>query len=198
MLESTFMPKIGVDEFWFALLDKDKPGDEPVYQKSVKVPGTVSVGFNPNSQTGTFYADNGPYVSAAQTGDLVATVGLADIPPEVRAVWFRQDYEDGILSEGQIKPPDMAVGYRVKKANNAYRYIWLLKGKAAPPSETTNTKNNSISFQSDSITINCAMLISKGIYRRVLDEDDPNLPDGVTPKMIAETWFTDPMWVPTI
>jgi len=195
-LKSKTLPKIGVDEFWFAQLDKDETGSTPEFGTSIKVPGLVNVGFNPNAQTDTFNADNGPYASAAQTGNLQLTVGLADVPPELRAIWFGQYYEDGVLEEGQINPIEMAIAYRVKKSDNSYRYFWLYKTKAAPPSESTDTQGTSINFQSDSITINCSMLVSTGKYRRVLDDDDPSLPEGVTPEDIAENWFKDPLWLP--
>jgi len=194
MFKSKTLPKIGVDEFWFAPLTKDEQDSQPEYAESVKVPGLVNVGFNPNAQTGTYNADNVPYAVAVQTGNLELSVGLADIPPELRAVWFAQAYENGILEEGQINPIDMGVAYRVKKSSGAYRYVWVFKAKAAPPSESTETQGTSVNFQSDSITINGSMLVSTGKSRRILDDDDPNLPEGVTPKVIEENWFTDPLW----
>ena len=190
------MPKIGVDMFAFAVLKSDPVEGLPTYGAVIRVPGTVQVGFNPNSQTATFHADNGAYTNAAQTGDLALTVGLADIPPALRAIWFGQLYENGILLEGQINPPDMAIGYRIKKAHGGFRYIWIMKGKAAPPAESNDTQGSSISFQSDSITINCATLVSLDIFRRVTDDDDPNLPSGVDSMTIRNGWFTSPMWLP--
>ena len=197
-LKSKNNPKIGVDELWFAKLVKDIAGEEPEYDVPMKMPGAVSVAFNPNSQSAPFYADNVVYASAAQTGDLTATLGIADAPPEVRAIWFGLQYENGVLLEGQINPPDMAFAYRVKKSDNAYRYFWLMKSKASPPSETINTQGSSMSYQTDSVTVNCAVLQSLGIYRRVLDDDDPNLPEGTTPAMIYENWFTSPLWEPEV
>ena len=195
-LKSKTLPKIGVDEFWFAKLLKDEVGEDPEYDPSVKVPGTVQVGFNPNSQTGTFYADNIAYAVAAQLGDLALTVGLADIPPELSAIWFGHEYENGLLEEGQIDPIDMAVAYRVKKSNNAHRYVWLYKSKAAPPAESVDTKTNTINFQSGSAVISAAVLVSKNKFRRILDDDDPNLSEGVTPALIFENWFKSPLWMP--
>ena len=190
------MPKIGVDMFAFALLKTDPVDGLPTYGEVVRVPGTVQVGFNPNSQTGTFHADNSAYATTAQTGDLALSVGLADIPPPLRAIWFGQKYENGVLSEGQINPPDMAIGYRIKKANGAYRYIWILKAKAAPPAESNDTQGSSVSFQSDSITFNCAALVSTGLFRRVLDDNDPGLSPGTNPATIRAGWFTGPLWEP--
>jgi len=195
-LKSKPEPKIGVDMFGFALLVGDDPGETPEYADTVMVPGTVNVGFNPNAQTSTFYADNVPYATAVQYGDLVVSVSNADIPPELRNMWFGHRYEGGVLEEGQLNAVEIAVAYRVKKANGAYRYFWLMKGKAAPPSESAETGGGPPKFQGDSITINCATLVSKGIFRRMCDDDDPNLPEGVTQKQVEEGWFSSPLWKP--
>jgi len=195
MLKSKTMPKIGVDMLYFAPLKSDPVVGEPEYDEPVRVPGLVQVAWNPNAQTGTYYADNGAYATAAQKGDLSMTVGMADIPPELAAIWFGHDYEDGVVFEGQINPIEMAVGYRVKKSDGAYRYFWCFKGKAAPPQTSTDTQSNSISFQGGSITINFATLVSTGKDSKWVDDDGPDLPVGLTPKMIEDNWFTDPMWV---
>ena len=194
------LPAIGADMFYFALLETDDPEspDGPTYGTPERLPGLVSVAFNPNPQTGTFYADNGAYVVAAQLGDLALTVGAADVPPDIRNIWFGQPYENGVLRGTQINPPDMAVGYRVKSPGDSYRYFWFLKCKAAPPSETVNTQGNSIAFQSGTITINCAFPVSYDAAWRVLDDRDENIPEGVTPAMIEANWFTDPMWTPEV
>ncbi|MCL2080237.1 MAG: hypothetical protein FWH17_10465 [Oscillospiraceae bacterium] len=194
MLKNKPMPKIGVDSFCYAPLIKDDPDSVPEYGETVKIPGTVSVGFTANSQTIPFHADNGVYVSAAQTGDITLTVGLADIPPEIQAAWFGSKYENGMIEDGELNAQEMAVGYRVKKANGAYRYFWLYKGVASPPSENVNTTGNTLTHQSDSITISCAMLASTGKYRRRIDSDDKNLPAGVDSKMIENNWFESPVW----
>lgn len=191
------LPKIGVDMFYFAKLLTDNPGDSgPTYDTPMKLPGLVSIQFNPNAQSATFYADNGSYSSASQLGDLVLTVGLADIPLEVQATWFGQKTEDGVLEGTQINPMDMAIGYRVKNSDGGYRYFWFKKCKAAPSQETVNTQGNSIAFQTDSITITCTMPLSDGIAYRKLDDTATGLPTGVTPAIIAAKWFTDPMWDP--
>lgn len=193
------LPAIGVDAFYYALMTSDTSADtKPVYDASERVPGLVSVAFNPNAQTGTFYADNGPYAAAAQLGEISLTVGLADIPPDIRAIWFGQPYEGGVLQGTQINPPDMAVGYRIKLSDNHYRYFWFLKCKATPPSETTNTQGSSISFQSGTITITCVIPVSYDAAWRMLDDLDPNLPVGVTPAMIGSAWFSDPLWDPEV
>ena len=49
-------------------------------------------------------------------------------------------------------PPYMAIGFRAKKANGMYKYIWLYKVKFAIPSESYQTKGDSIEFTTPEIT----------------------------------------------
>ena len=46
----------------------------------------------------------------------------------------------------------MAIGFRAKKANGMYKYIWLYKVKFAIPSENYQTKGDRIEFTTPEIT----------------------------------------------
>jgi len=188
------LPTIGVDKFYFAPLIKDEPDGTIEYGESVRVPGLVHITFKPNSVSDTFYADNGPYTSAAQTGDITVDVDQADIPLALRAMWYGQKYEHGVLEEGQINPIEMGVGYRVKKSNGSHRNIWLHKGKAILPDEDAVTQGSSVNFQTSKITIKCSMLVANGKYRRVVDDDSKDLAEGVNAETIEKHWFTSPLW----
>lgn len=199
--EQTYLPKIGVDmAFWAKVASDVAPdGTNPgstTYETSKRLPGLVNVAFAANSQTGIYPADNGPYASAAQLGDLGLQVQCADLPPVERAAWYGQKYDTatGLLQESQINPIDMAFGYRVQKSNNAYRYIWFYKVKPGMADETAATKSNSIAFQDGTTPMTATMRMSDGTFRRILDDDDPSLPEGVTAAVIAANFFTDPNW----
>lgn len=202
MAEQNYLPKIGVDEaHWAPLLTDTRPsGDTPgatTYGAVKAIPGLVNVAFAANSQTGNYWADNYAYASAAKLGDMSLQVQCADLPPADRAVWLGQSYDEatGLLLESQINPINMAFGYRIEKSNNAHRYFWFFKCKPAAPDESAATATNSIAFRDGTVPMASIMRVSDGMWRRVLDSDDPALPEGVTPAVIAENWFTDPNWV---
>ncbi len=191
-------PIIGVDMFTYAKLNEtsDVPGGTPTYDDPNQLPGLVSIAVARNSQTATFYADNGAYVTASQTGDTTLTVGNADVPPPILSEWLGVEYEDGMLEIGQINPVTMFIAYRIKKANGAYRYVRFYKAKPGISDENANTQGNSINFQSGTTVFGIAKLISRGKSDGRIDTDDPNLRAGVTQEVIERNFFKDPLWKP--
>ena len=92
----------------------------------------------------------------------------------------------------------MMAAYRIKKSDNSYRYIRFLKCKPATPDSTATTQGGSIAFQDGTIAMQLANRLADGLFDQILDDDDPGLPEGVTPEIIAEKWFTKPMWMPGV
>ncbi len=201
--EQNYLPKIGVDAFSFAKVKSDIPkkGSAPgktEYEDTEFVPGTVSISFNPNSSIETFYADNGPYTAAAQMGNLLVDIDMADLPPALLAKFIGGTYVNGIYQPGGAKYPDMAIGFRIKKANEAYRYFWFYKGKVTMPAMGAEGQKDKPTYQSSKYQYSAVNRLSDGQPFRMLDDDDPNLPDGLTPLMIAENWFTSPNWIAAV
>ncbi len=196
--QQNYSPMIGVDMFHYAHVDSDIIGDKTTYKPSKRVPGQVSAGFNPNSSIATFYADNGPYESAAQTGNLQVDLDMADLPPSLLAEFNGGSYKDGLYEPVNTKYPDLAVAYRIKKANGHYRYYWFYKGKITTPSSAAETQKENVTYQSSKFIYSAVNRLSDGKPYRVLDTDDPNLKEGLTPEIIEQVWFEDPNWDLTI
>ena len=75
------------------------------------------------------------------------------MPADLAAILGQTQDEDGVVYAGEEdEPPYMAIGFRAKKANGMYKYIWLYKVKFAIPSESYNTKGDSIEFTTPEIT----------------------------------------------
>lgn len=195
-MTQNFLPFVGVDDAHWAPLTTDPAGGPAVYGSAQPLPGLVNVAFTANSQTGAYYADNGPFASAAQLGDMTFAVQSADLPPAVQAIWFGQSYENGGLSEGQINPIEMAFAYRKKKSNGAYRYVRFLKAKPGLPDDTAATQTGTVEFQDGTVTMQSSMRMSDGLFRQIVDTDDPNLPEGVTAETIAANFLVNPLWMP--
>lgn len=188
---TTYVPMTGVDMLHYAVVTTDT-STEYAAEDPVPVPGATEVGFNVNAQTGTFYADNVPYATDTALGEIDVAVACADVPPSMRAAIYGYLYDatTGELKEGELKSVAVALMYRIRKSNGAYRYVTIYNAKAAPNEERVQTKGGSINFQTNGFSMKAATRAKDKMIRSILDDDDPKLPTGVTPETIAAKYFT--------
>ena len=86
---------------------------------------------------------------------------------------------------------------RSQKSSGAYRYLRLLKTTFSVPDITSQTKESTVSFQTQSVSGKNALRVFDGMGFEFIDDDDPNLDETVTPEVLAEEWFKDPLFDPT-
>lgn len=193
--EQKYTTMVGVDMLYYAKVTSDTTTAYTA-ETPVRIPGLTEAGVNMNPQSGAFYADNGIYDTATGMGDLDVSIACADVPPQLRSELFGFDYDasTGEVAAKDINAPYVAILYRVMKASGAYRYVCIYKAKAVPNEDRAQTKGGSINFQTNGFTLKGAKRMKDGRYYRMLDDDDPNLPEGVTPEIIAQKWFTEVDW----
>jgi len=82
------------------------------------------------------------------------TLNVNDLmPADLAAILGQTQDDDNVVYAGEADdPPYMAIGFRAKKANGMYKYIWLYKVKFAIPSESYTTKGDGIEFATPEIT----------------------------------------------
>lgn len=190
-----YIPMIGVDKLHYALVTTDTTASYAAEQPKA-VPGVTEAGFNMNGQNATFYADNGPYDNATAMGEMDIAIACADVTPAMKSDLFGFDYDSttGELSATDINAPYVAIQYRIQKSNGAYRYVTIYKAKAIPNEEKAQTKGGSINFQTNGFSLKAARRFSDNRLFRILDTDDPSLPESVTPEIIEQNWFEDVDW----
>lgn len=190
------VPFVGCDMLHFArMLTDTKEGatyDTPVHLENVK-----SVGFATGSSISTFYADDGPRVVYAQVGDETITLDRANLLPEEYSLLTGAEYNKGLVSVGNPTPTPGAVIWRSMKSNGKYRYLRALKTTFSVPDINNKTKEQSVDFQTQSIEGKNALRVYDNKGLEFVDEDDPNLDETVTGKVLAVEWFKDPMFDPT-
>ena len=133
-----------------------------------------------------------PYATDTALGEIDVAVACADVPPSMRAAIYGYSYDatTGELKEGELKSVAVALMYRIRKSNGAYRYVTIYNAKAAPNEERVQTKGGSINFQTNGFSMKAATRAKDKMIRSILDDDDPKLPTGVTPETIAAKYFT--------
>lgn len=190
------LPRVGCDQLHVAkMLTDTKEG--ATYDESVHFQNVKSVGFQPGSSISTFYADDGPRVNYAQVGEEAVSFERADLLPDEYAMITGADYTSGLVRVGNPTPPPVAVMWRSQKSSGAYRYLRLLKTTFSVPDITSQTKESTVSFQTQSVSGRNSLRVFDGMGFEFIDDDDPNLDETVTPEVLAEERFKDPLFDPT-
>ena len=175
---------IGLDRFYYALLNSDTTASVS-YQTPVALKGALTVAYNPNSEVATLFADDGPYDTAETIGEVELGVGIADISQEDYAAIMGHTITGGIMNElATDQPVDVAFGFRAKRSNGGYSYYWFLKGKFSKPSMDHETKGDSISWQTPTMSGKFIARIYDGRYRSTTRDDA----DDYT-AAIGTAWF---------
>ena len=182
-------PLVGLDMFYYAeVLDDDAVS--LLYDTPVRVNNLVSLTVSPNSESVPFFADDGPREVVSQIGEVDVSINVADLPPENYAFLVGADYDAGtgvIDYSTEAAPPEVAIGFRAKKTNGEYRYMWLLKGRFGVPNMEHQTQEGSVNFQTQTINGKFMSRIHDNMVFRRVDSDDANV--SMT---LPTDWFNSP------
>jgi phi13 family phage major tail protein len=176
------MATIGVRDLYVAkvteIADGETYGTPRRLAKAIKIELTTEVA------DATLYADDGVDVTVKEfvSGEIKINANDIADADEVELLGQRQDEDNVAYSSGDDNAPYWAVGFRAKKANGQFTYVWLYKCKFAIPDETYDTKADGITFNTPTITGTFIKRNKDGLWRAKITA----LPtDGV-----ATTWFS--------
>lgn len=176
------MATIGLRDLYRAPITIGDAGKEE-YGSPVRMAKAISAELSVEVAEAILYADDGAdeVVKEFVSGEL--TLNVNDLLPADLAALLGQTQDDDkvLYASENDDPPYMAIGFRAKKANGQYKYIWLYKVKFAIPSENYQTKGDSIEFTTPEI-VGQFIKRSDGLWKaeHVAKPDDA----------IASGWFT--------
>ena len=176
------MATIGLRDLYRAPITIGDAGKEE-YGSPVRMAKAISAELSVEVAEAILYADDGAdeVVKEFVSGEL--TLNVNDLLPADLAALLGQTQDDDkvLYASENDDPPYMAIGFRAKKANGQYKYIWLYKVKFAIPSENYQTKGDSIEFTTPEI-VGQFIKRSDGLWKaeHVAKPDDT----------IASGWFT--------
>jgi phi13 family phage major tail protein len=146
------MATIGLDKLYYAPITEADNGDE-TYGDPKQLAKAITAGLSVELAEATLYADDGVarIIKEFNTGTL--TLGVEDIGIGVASELTGAEVDDNgvLISSSEDDGNPVAIGFRAKKANGAYRYFWLYRVKFAVPETNLETKGESISFQTPTI-----------------------------------------------
>jgi phi13 family phage major tail protein len=166
--------KIGLKSVYYALLDDDDVTTGVTYATPVSLIGAITANVNPNSSKETLFADDGPMVVATTLGEVELELNMADLSLAAQAILLGHDTPvSGVLTRhADDVPPWLALGWKSLKANGSYRYFWLVKGKFMVPEEANETKADSITFSTPTITGGFVKRDYDDVYKIEADADE--------------------------
>lgn len=170
----------GVEGLVYAeLLSDTAEGIE--YGEVKPLAGVASVSKTTESSSESHYYDNGPMVVVSSTGPDTITIAASALDLETLADITGQFYDEttGMFVEGERDPKYYAVGYKTKKTNGKYVYVWRLKGQFGIPDNEHVTED-------DGNDANGQELVYTGINttHKFTKLTDSNHPNGRTAKAV--------------
>lgn len=146
----------GVDNLVYAEVTKDDNEEAGGYETGeVKILAPVAE-ISKTTETGsaTKYYDNLPAIVINSEGsdEIGLTVAVPDLATYAELVGKTIDATTGAMIDCERDPKYFALGYRFKKTDGTYRYVWRMKGMFGIPDENSKTEDNGTDSENMQLT----------------------------------------------
>jgi len=147
------MATIGLDRLYYAPITEAPSTGNENYGTPVMLAKAISAELSVEVAEATLYADDGAVevVKEFQTGTITLNVDSIGRTVAALLTGASVDTHGVLVSSGEDVGTPVAIGFRAKKANGAYRYFWLYRVKFGIPSTNLATKGDSITFSTPTI-----------------------------------------------
>ncbi|SHK54427.1 major tail protein [Paramaledivibacter caminithermalis] len=177
--------QIGLRNIHIAILTKDDHTGA-TYDTQSKLERAISAKLTPKMSSENIYSDDTveDVITAFEGVDVEIEANQLSL--ESRAKLQGSKVVKGVLIESKEDiPPTLALGFKSKKNNGKYRYVWLLKGKFELASDEYDTEAERPQPKSAKLKGTFFERDYDGNYRFIADEDQT----GVDQTIIT-SWFT--------
>lgn len=192
--------RIGLSNLVAFILKTDSSGALS-YGAPFRIAPAVSASITPETSDDSFYADDIALISNRTISSITVELETADIPDEVQAKLLGlQIDENGVLHDNiNAQAPQVALAFKSLKSNGKYKYVVLYKGAFGVGEDEYQTKKESATFQTTSITATFLPTVKNGDWRVSVNEDSP-----LVKQEVVDAWFdevygatsTDPVLAP--
>ena len=136
------------------LTDNNKEEEGYTTGEVFDIAGVAEISKNTNSSNESHYYNNMPAVVVSSTGADEVTLSTSAIPLDILAKITGQKYDEltGTLIEGERETKYFAIGYKTKKTNGDYVYVWRLKGTFNIPESAHATENDGTDANGQELT----------------------------------------------
>lgn len=182
------MATVGLKDIYYAILKTDSR-EETEYEKPKRMGKAMTAEIQPQFNSAELRADDGVAETADARGVTTVAVQTDDLEKQVQAdILGKEINDEGVLIDSDDdKSPYVALMFRSEKANGAYRYTVLYKGKFTLPETNYETKQETPAFQTPTINGRFLRRNSDRRHGAEVDEDDKDIDEDV-----IDNWFEAP------
>ena len=169
------MPRqIGLENLTVAIVEEDKSTGIR-YATPIKLERSIKAKISPKTSSEKLYSDDSVEEILNNFDSCDVEIELNQLQLATRALIQGAKVVNGLLIENKDDiAPELALGFRSKKSNGKYRYVWLLKGKFEITEDEYETIGEKPTAQSNSISGSFYGRNSDGNWRIMEDEDSEN------------------------
>lgn len=147
----------------------------PTYGTIISVPGAVNLSLSPSGDKNDFYADNIKYFTSQANQGYEGDLELALIPDEVRTQILGevQDANGAYFENANAKLKNCAIGFQID-GDQKNRKFWYFNCSLSRPANNGSTKENTITPQTDTLSITAMPRESDKEVRAFMEESATN------------------------
>ena len=165
----------GLEKVHIAFLDDS--GASPAWAEPIHVPGAVSLSPEPQGESSTFYADNGPYFTYDSNNGYTAELAMALVPDTILAemLGWETDSNGMVVESTNGAPKEFAIMGQIQGDKRNRRFVYY-RCKASRPGKEMATKGESVEPSQDtlSLTILPIEVDGKNIVKGVIELSNTN------------------------
>ena len=142
------MATVGLDKLFYAPITESATTGDETYGTPVMLAKAMSAELSVELAEATLYADDGASEVVKEFKNGTLSLGVDNIGRSVAAALTGAvvDANGVLVSASEDGGQPVAIGFRAKKSNGQYKYVWLYRVKFAVPSSSLATKGDSITF----------------------------------------------------
>lgn len=151
------MPKnkvtFGLEQVHVAFLDETSP-TQPAWEAPIPIPGAVRWTPDPQGESETFYADNGPYFVVTSNNGYTSELEIALLPDEIKArmLGWKIDDNGALIEVADGKPEKFAIMGQIQGDKRNRRFVYY-DVQASRPSKELTTKGESTEVNPDVLPV---------------------------------------------
>lgn len=192
------MAIMGLKDLHYAVITSESK-TETVYGEVKPLGPAMALNLTPSVNRANLRADDAVLFSDSSKGPIAVTLNTAELDKEVEAeILGKTVHSNGLVSDNaDDNPPYIAIGGRALNARGGYDYFWIYRVKLAPAEQNMETKQETPTYQTPSLTGEAIPRLHDGEEKLKAWDKDETIAD----KTVFDEWFDeviDKNWAPGV